>query len=290
MKVCGITFVRNARKYDYPVVESIQSILPVCDKFIVCVGNSEDDTLSLIQSIDSDKIQILPSIWDDSLRKNGEVLAVETNKALDAVPPEFDWVFYIQGDEVVHEKYLETIKENMLKYKDDKQVEGLLFKYVHFYGSYNYIGNSRRWYRNEIRVVRNDRQIRSYKDAQGFRKNDGKLKVKPIEACVFHYGWVRPPQVMQNKTRSFHNLWHSDEWIQKNIANTESYDYSHIDSLCLFKETHPKVMEERIKKAEWKFEFDVKQKKFNLKEWALYLFEKATGIRLFEYKNYEILK
>lgn len=290
MKVCGITFVRNARKYDYPVVEAIQSILPVCDKFIVCLGNSEDDTLSLIQSIDSDKIQILPSIWDDSLRKNGAVLAVETNKALDAVPPEFDWVFYIQGDEVVHEKYLGTIKENMLKYKDDKQVEGLLFKYVHFYGSYNYIGNSRRWYRNEIRIVRNDKQIRSYKDAQGFRKNDGKLKVKPIDAYIFHYGWVKHPKIMQSKAKSFGNFWHSDEWMEKHVQNVESYDYSHIDSLDLYKDTHPQVMGERIKKADWKFEFDIKQKKFNLKEWVLYFYEKATGIRLFEYKNYEILK
>jgi hypothetical protein len=35
MKVGGFTFVRNVVKYDYPVVESIRSILPVVDEFIV---------------------------------------------------------------------------------------------------------------------------------------------------------------------------------------------------------------------------------------------------------------
>ena len=48
MKVCGFSFIRNAVKYDYPIVESIRSILPICDKFVVAVGNSEDNTLQLI--------------------------------------------------------------------------------------------------------------------------------------------------------------------------------------------------------------------------------------------------
>jgi hypothetical protein len=30
---------------DYPIVEAIKSILPICDDFVVAVGNSDDDTL-----------------------------------------------------------------------------------------------------------------------------------------------------------------------------------------------------------------------------------------------------
>jgi hypothetical protein len=85
MKVSGFTFVRNGVKYDYPVVESILSILPVCDEFIVAVGNSEDNTLELIKSINDPKIKIIETIWDDSLREGGRVLAVETDKAFDAI-------------------------------------------------------------------------------------------------------------------------------------------------------------------------------------------------------------
>jgi hypothetical protein len=96
MKVSGFTFIRNALKYDYPIVEAILSILPICDEFIVAVGNSDDDTLALIQMIDSKKIKIIQTVWDDSLRANGEVLAIETNKAFKAISPDSDWAFYIQ--------------------------------------------------------------------------------------------------------------------------------------------------------------------------------------------------
>jgi len=104
MKVSGFTFVRNAVLYDYPIVEAIQSILPLCDELVVAVGNSDDETLELIQSISNPKIKIIETIWDDSLRKGGAVLAVETQKAFEAISSKSDWAVYIQGDEVIHEK------------------------------------------------------------------------------------------------------------------------------------------------------------------------------------------
>jgi hypothetical protein len=38
MKISGFSFVRNGIKLYYPVIESIQSILPICDEFIIAVG------------------------------------------------------------------------------------------------------------------------------------------------------------------------------------------------------------------------------------------------------------
>lgn len=193
MKVAGFTFIRNAVKYDYPIIEAITSILPICDEFIVAIGNSEDETEQLILSIGSPKIKIIHTVWDDTLREGGKVLAIETDKAMDAISTDVDWCFYIQGDEVVHERYLPVIVTAMQQHADDKYVEGLLFKYEHFYGSYQYVGDAPNWYRREIRVVRKDAQIRSYRDAQGFRKNNQKLHVKLIDAFVYHYGWVKNP-------------------------------------------------------------------------------------------------
>ena len=102
MKVTGFTFIRNAIRFDYPIVEAITSILPLCDEFIVVVGNSEDSTFDLIKNINSVKIKIINSTWDDSLREGGRVLAAETNKALVAISDDTNWCFYIQGDEVLH--------------------------------------------------------------------------------------------------------------------------------------------------------------------------------------------
>lgn len=245
MKVSGFTFVRNAVKYDYPIVESIRSLLPLVDEYIVCAGNSEDATLELIESINSSKIKIIHSVWDDSLREGGKVLAVETDKAKAAVSPESDWLFYLQGDECIHEKDYDAIINAMHTYRHDKRVDGLLFKYVHFYGSYKYIGDSRRWYNNEIRVIRNLPEIKSWKDAQGFRKNEQKLRVKRANASIYHYGWVKKPQLQTAKQMDFGKLWTSDdEAIEKHKQYLQSlkdgFMYAQeADSLKLFKETHP---------------------------------------------------
>ena len=133
MKVSGFTIIRNAIKFDFPVVESITSILPLCNEFIVAVGNSDDGTLDVIRNIDDTKIRIIETIWDERLiGKGGKVLAAETNKSLEAISDDADWAFYIQSDEVVHEKDLPAIYSAMEKWKDDSQVDGLLFKYLHF--------------------------------------------------------------------------------------------------------------------------------------------------------------
>lgn len=296
MKVSGFTFVRNAVKYDYPVVESIQSLLPLVDEYIVCAGNSEDTTLELIQNINSPKIKIVHSVWDDSLREGGKVLAVETDKAKAAAASDSDWLFYLQGDECIHEKDYETIRNAMHTYKNDKRVEGLLFRYVHFYGSYQYTGDSRRWYNHEIRIIKNDPAIKSWKDAQGFRKNEKKLNVKTIDAFIYHYGWVKDPRLQKAKQKDFGQFWINDDKKIEEIRNYfdskgEAYQYEEmIDSLTLFKGSHPAVMKNRIEKADWSIHIDVTKKHF--RDWKsrfLYYFEKATGIRLFGYKNYKII-
>lgn len=289
MKVTGFSFIRNAVKYDYPIVEAITSILPICDEFILAVGQSDDDTLSLINAINSEKIKVIQTVWDDSLREGGEVLAQETNKAFDAINKNTDWCFYIQGDECIHEKYLPIIRKGMEKHLTNKHVEGLLFNYLHFYGSYDYVGTSRRWYRKEIRVIRNIPTIRSYKDAQGFRIDGRKLNVKPIDAYVYHYGWVKHPSKQQDKIKNFNKLWHDDQWMKKNIPNVNEFDYSAVDGVKLFQGTHPKVMQKRIEAINWHFSFDPTKKKMKFRHRIAEWIEKVTGYRIGEYKNYKIV-
>src|ERR1700733_10245260 len=204
MKVTGFSFIRNAIKYQYPVKESILSLLPLVDEYIIAVGNSEDGTREMISWIASDKIKIIDTVWDETLRTGGIVLADETNKSFNAIAADTDWCFYLQGDECLHEKDYPAIRAAMEKYLDDKRVDGLLFKWLHFYGKYDYIGTGRRWYRKEIRIIRNNKNITSYKDAQGFRfKDNSKLKVKEIDANIYHYGWVKPPNVSHKKGLAF---------------------------------------------------------------------------------------
>ncbi len=289
MKVTGFTFIRNAIKFDYPVVEAITSILPICDDFIVVLGNSEDETRALIEAIDPSKIKIIDSVWDDSQRTGGKVLALETNKAFDAIPSDSDWCFYIQGDEVVHENDLPTIKKSMETWLNDKRVEGLVFNYRHFYGSYDFIGDSRRWYRREVRIIRNNKDIRSFRDAQGFQLDSRPLKVKPANGWINHYGWVKPPELQQAKQQYFHSLWHDDEWLKKNVGDKQEFDYSGISYLAHFNGTHPKVMHNRISSKNWQFAFDPTSRNMGFKNNLLHAIEKRTGWRIGEYRNFRLI-
>jgi hypothetical protein len=292
MKVAGFTFIKNAIKYDFPIVEAIQSILPLCDIVIVAVGDSEDDTRSLVSAIDP-KVRIIDTIWKEDIKQNGAVLAEETNKAIQEISSEYDWCVYIQGDEVLHENDLNTVKNGMREHLQDDRVDGLLFNYKHFYGSYDYIGSSANWYRHEIRVIKNNRQIYSWRDAQGFRKGNSKiLKVKPIQASIYHYGWVKPPAIMFEKVKNDrlvrHGIVESD--IPVISAETDQFDYSQIDQLHKFTGSHPKVMQARIKRNNWKFDYDISTNKFTLKEKVKRWSEKLFGFQVGEYKNYRIIK
>lgn len=290
MKISGFTIIRNAVMNDYPVMESISSILPLVDEMIISIGDGEDQTEALIQSIGSGKIKIVHSQWDMNLRKGGEVLAVETNKAFQHIAPDADWAFYIQADEVVHEKYHQAIRDATLKYRDDQRVRGLLFKYLHFYGTYNFVGDSRKWYNKEVRIIRNDKNITAFRDAQGFRENGNKLPVKPIDAFIYHYGWVKSPKQMFEKQKNVSRFWHESEEDWKKIVKEDFFDFSnHYDSLEKFKGTHPLVMLDRIRRQNWKIELDTQTKYFSFKDKLLYWIEKKTGKRLFDFQNYKII-
>lgn len=294
MKVSGFTIVRNAVKYDYPVVEAISSILPVCDEVIVSIGNSEDGTEQLIRGIQSPKIKIVHSVWDDSLRIGGKLLAVETDKAKAHVSPDADWCFYIQADEVLHEDGCRAVIDAMNRYKDNARVDGLLFNYRHFYGSYEYVGDSYNWYRKEIRIVKNNLAIHSWGDAQGFRKLTAngvfeKLQVKPVDAYIHHYGWVKPPEAQQRKQESFHKMWHDDEWMKQNVVKATAFDYGNIDSLQLYTGSHPVVMQARITAKGWHFEFDTSRSRMKLKYRLRKWIERVFGISIGEYKNYRVV-
>lgn len=290
MKVSGFSFIKNAQIYDYPIVEAIQSILPLCDEVVVAVGKSDDDTLNLIRNIDP-KVRVVETEWDETLREGGRVLALETDKAFAALAPDSDWAFYIQGDEVIHEQYLPVVKAAMERYINDSQVDGLLFHYLHFFGSYDYVGASAKWYPHEIRVIKNRKDIYSYRDAQGFRKeNDQKLNVIPINAFMYHYGWVKDPRAMQRKQENFHRYWHDDAWTEAHVVKAETFDYgSNVSELSLFEGSHPKVMQARIQAKNWKFDYDISMNRKTLKDKAKAWLKHYFGLD-FSYKNYIILK
>ncbi|MBM7556943.1 glycosyltransferase [Halanaerobacter jeridensis] len=253
MKISGFSMVRNATKLYYPIKEAIESVLPICDEFVVAVGKGDEDdyTRERIESIDSDKIKIIDTEWDIESQRNGVIHAEQTNLALEHCTG--DWCFYIQADEIVHEKYLPIIKDRCIELADDDEVEALVFDYRHFWGDYRHYQISHGWYKREVRVIKNNCNIRSNNSAQGFRKKNGeKPKAAHANAEIFHYGWVRPPRYMEKKRKAFHTIhWGKDKAEEFHDGEPEEFDYGPLNRLPVYNGTHPDVMKEWINNMDW---------------------------------------
>ncbi len=283
MKISGFTFVKNGVMLDYPFLESIQSILPICDELVIAVGDSSDNTRDLIIGLNNPKIKIVDTIWDPEIKTGGQILAQQTNIAKSYISG--DWGFYIQADEVVHEKYYSEILRAASENLHNPEVEGLLFGFRHFYGSYNFYGISRDWYRHEIRMIKNYSYITSYKDAQGFRSsNNKKLKVRALDAEIFHYGWVRSPEAQKAKRKLVSPLWGEES------EELTAFHYKRREKLKTFLGTHPNVMLKRVENMNWKFPYDPNKTRMSVKEKLSQWIEGKTGLRIAEYKNYVITK
>lgn len=255
--VSGFSIARNAVEYGYPIVEAIESILPLCDEFIVNVGISSDGTLDLVRTIRSPKLRIVEREWDMGLREGGRLISVESNQALAECTG--DWCFYIQADEVLHERYFPVVRNAMTQFLDNHDVEALQFRYRHFYGSYDYVqDNYRKWYTKECRVIKRHPNIVSWGDGIDFRHLDGsKLRFRRINAEIYHYGWVRPPQTMATKQEAFRKLYASDATLVGNPMPENMY--TDLGNLKKFTETHPAVMKERIRDSTWDFDGHIEQ-------------------------------
>lgn len=313
MKISGFTFIRNAEKLYYPFVESIQSILSICDEFIIAVGKGDenDRTKEIINAINSPKIKIIDTVWDTEKWAGGSVYAVQTDIALSQCNG--DWCFYLQADEVIHEKYLDTITNRCEQLLDNSRVEGLLFSYKHFWGDYEHYNQSHAWYPREIRIIRNLPNIHSWGDAQSFRYYDyykyphqkegtRKLSVAMVDAEVYHYGWVRPPFLMQTKQKVMNTAyWGNEDTEKKFIERTINFDYGPLSKSNLFKDTHPKVMQEMLKKMNWQDELYFsdnhnpnrqihKHEKFKYRFLSFLENNFFNGRSIGGFKNYKLLK
>ncbi len=313
MKISGFSFARNASKFYYPIKQSVQSILPIVDEFVIALGKGDDDdtTREELLSINDPKVKIIDTIWDPKYMKGGSIYAMQTDIAKNYCSG--NWLFYLQADEVIHEKYHETIYNRCNQLLNDDRIEGLLFDYKHFWGDYDHYHKSHGWYPSEIRIIRNSENFHSWKDAQSFRyyakwesthQKEGtrKLRVALANAEVYHYGWVRPPYLMQVKGNEMSNHYNPKEKIShiKDHQKIE-FDYGPLNRLALFNETHPKVMKDVIEAMNWKDKLQYSgnpnpnrelHRHETLKYRTVTLLEKifVGGKQPFGFKNYQLIK
>jgi hypothetical protein len=237
MKVSAFTFIKNGQILGYPFLQSIQSILPIVDEFIINVGESEDNTLEMIHSIKNKKVRIIESEWSDTMQDRGYVYGQQ--KMIAQFNCTGDWSFYIEGDEIYHEDDLDRIKNSMKMYLNNPDVEALVFDFYHFYGNSNSVLNSPGWYRSEARIIKNS--VRSYAPDGLFwlvldsNKKGRYPRAKHTGVNCYHYGWVRSEEQMNLKSKKVKKYWGK---------NHKKIDYTQMDQNIIqkFEGTHPQVV------------------------------------------------
>ena len=215
MRISGVSLVKDAVRLDFPLLESLRSILPLCDELIVNVGPSDDGTRALVERLAEPRLRIVDGEWSPG--QGGGVLAVETQRALAAATG--DWAIYIQADEVLHEDGIPALRQALAAADPDTNVEGLLVDFLHFYGNTDRIGRGRAWYRREVRAIRLGADVRSHGDAQGFRvgPEGRKIRARRSGATWYHYGWARSLPVLGAKREADQAL-HSGGQDRKSVV------------------------------------------------------------------------
>jgi len=263
MKISAFTIIKNATKYDYPIVESIKSLEPYVDEYVVNLGDSEDNTDELINSnfASNPKFKIFKSIWEGK-DKGMAFFRNQTNKALEQCTG--DWVFYLQGDECVHHDEMAKIRDAFVD-ADKNGKQSILFDFLHF--EKNYTKTKKTYsegfdaYEREIRAFKNNGNIFSHGDAMGFAYKDLNADLKSVperlyasNLHIYHYGYVKSRRTMLAKKQYLKDYYFSDPTFtedQKVIENgkirSEGDKYKFSRNLNDFTGTHPSSMSERIK-------------------------------------------
>ena len=299
MLISAFAMGRNTDKFYYPIKEAISSVLPIADEVIVALGDgdADDRTEEIIKSIGDPRVKIFNRQWDPALFAKGNIFAHETTFALSQCKG--TWCLYLQADEVLHEDDLNAIVEACKKYEHDLAVDGMLFKYLHFWGDYEHLLETHGLIRTEIRIVRNGIGAYSYKDAISFRKGeDQKLNVVEIPARIFHYGYMRPPEIMGVKLKA-QDLIHNG--VSSNEYEKTLYDWGPLGGMQKFEGTHPKVMTDWIKKFNWAARLNFKKPSLFEKSRHKHLRPKYRFLTWFErnfngnreifgFKNYKLIR
>ena len=285
----GFTFIKNGLSLNYPFLEAILSIEPLCDEVVINVCfedkalTQDDGTWNYLQDhLKEEKYKFVKSYWDTDMDKNGLILSHHTNIALDRCKGRY--CFYIQGDEAIHEKDYIRIKESLEYMDKNHNIEGLVFPYYHFYGKVNIVKHTRNTYRREVRLIKNKKSICSVKDAQGFRhRNNSKLRCCQTYAHIYHYGWARNKDIMNAKIKAFSKLYHGKS------HESEYFSYKRIWGLKKFEKSHPKVMSDWIESNKndidilsFPVELEWKNVGLAISDWV----EQRTNYRIGEYKNF----
>jgi hypothetical protein len=245
-RLSGFSIARGALEFDYPVMESLRSLLPLVDEVVVVVHRGDEATREAIRGLDDGRLVVVETDWDEGPQPGGQTLARQTNVALGRC--RHPWALYLQADEVIHEDDYAAVRDAAARYADATDVDALSFRFLHFEGSYGYVNPLR--YRRQCRLVKNDGRLLSVRDAAGFGRTDGRaLRTRRSGARVFHYGWARSPEALKAKTLALARLYHDEALVARRWGGASPDTLGSAGFAFRWTGAHPAVMADRIARS-----------------------------------------
>lgn len=244
----GFTILRSVPGYEYPIGESLRSLLPLVDEVVVVTQRGDAAALNAIRALNDAKLVVVETDWCDTPPVRGLTLAGQTNIALGRCRNR--WALYLQADEVLHEGDYDGLRAALARYDGAAEVDALSFRFLHFEGTYDYVNPLR--YRRQCRLVRNDGRLESVRDAAGFGRRDGRpLRTRRSGARIFHYGWVGSPAALKAKSLALARLYHDDAYVARRWVPVPPEAIGDVDLAFRWTGQHPAVMRERIARRHW---------------------------------------
>ena len=258
--LAGFSYIYNGIDFDIPFIESIRSVIDVVDQFVLTECHSKDNTWELCLNLQKEypnKIKLLRRGWvrhftEISILANWTALHIDEN---------IGYKMQLQADEVVHEKDLDELK--LLPEKMNKENKtAAVWNYVHFLG-----GPSITFpfcYSELVRTVRRNGEWEVIGDGVQFAKHRGVIPQNELlntNIEIFHYGKMKNPYKGFKKEVDFQNLFTDIGFPDPKMKRMqdsfgeEFCDYIYLfegaikeNKIKKFEGTHPKVMEEWLKK------------------------------------------
>jgi glycosyltransferase involved in cell wall biosynthesis len=244
--VSGLTIIRNGVKLNYPFMEVIRSALPICDEYIVVAGDSDDETLVQLATLNDERVKIIHTKWSPLVTPQKCLLAQQTNIGLAYCTGR--WCLFQQGNEVLHEKDLPNLRKLMETHADNQEVEAMLVERLTFWSDFNhFVAAYPRRHKYTARIIRPNIGTYSIRDGMSFAIFDnfsthGRYP-RSIDtgADLYRYDYVHS---VEQQERKFSEAVHRSG---TGIKANDDYFYQNYPRqfIALFTGTHPAVMKAR---------------------------------------------
>lgn len=195
----GSLFIRNGDLFDYCYEEAIKCLLEFCDKVIVCVVPTEDDTWRRVCAMASLNSRLIVRIagdeyWHRMSFHAKHRLSMYTNYAIEML--DTDYVFNLQSDEILDPSSYEWVRRAM-----EGGHEGYLCKRINLWGSpYTQLNVEHHRKPCSTEIVRLAKACyRAYDDAESLAAPYVNHYLEKIK--IWHMGFVRKREVHPAKIR-----------------------------------------------------------------------------------------